>query len=159
MAEVRDHAPIHLLPLEELETRLQPPPLPRFNVSPAPYRLPQVDLYDASLLDPPRPVGAPLVVGTTLDTPNSCSPRARKEKLMTVKVPTVEIHVLPRREILKRLEDRLEGILVETKYVMQRDREPTPFREDRRLKFSSSREVLLHGVAQLLSDLKHSLRP
>ena len=119
-----------------------------------------MELYDATLLDPSRPVGAPLVVGTTLvDAPDGDPLRARKEKPMAIEVPTVERHVLPRRAILARLEDRLEGILVETKYVMQRDREPTPFREDRCLKFSSSREVLLHGVAQLLSDLKHSLRP
>jgi len=159
MVEVRDHAPIHLLPLEELETRLQPPPPPRFNVSSAPYRLPQVDLYDASLLDPSRPVGAPLVVGTTLNAPDVNPLRARKEKLMTVKVPTVERHVLPRRAILALLEVRLQGILEEAEYVMRREGEPAPFREDRKWRFSSSREVLLHGIWQLLSDLKNSSRP
>jgi len=119
-----------------------------------------VELYDATLLDPSRPVGAPLVVGTTLvDAPDGDPLRARKEKLMTVKVPTVERHVLPRRAILARLEVRLQGILEEAECVRRREGEPRPFREDRLWQLSSSREVLLHGVAQLLSDLKHSLRP
>jgi len=118
-----------------------------------------VELYDAPLLDPPRPVGTPLVVGTTLDKPVSYHLRARKEKPMAIEVLTVERHVLPRRAILASLEVRLQGILEEAEYVMRRVGEPTPFREDRRLKFSSAREVLFHGVAQLLSDLKNSSRP